>query len=114
MNNEPPQFISNTAHLLYRNDRLEKIRTIIGYGNEVCENIVDRGHPNGPERFVLTDTAIIKCYNARTGRHITDLIARTNQIYDRMGFAFSSLPFPLRKKIIDLADRHEELGYNNW
>lgn len=103
-----------TAHLSLRADRLEKIRIIIGYGNNVCENIVDRGHPNGPERFVLTDTAIIKCYNARTGRHITDLIARTPQIYDRLGSAFSILPFPLRKRIIELADMHESRGWNNW
>lgn len=104
----------DTAHLSQRNDRLEKIRTLIGYGNEVCENTKDRHHPNGPERFVLTDTGIIKCYNARTGRHITDLIARTNQIRDRLEGAFLALPFPLRKKITDLADMHEARGWNNW
>ena len=104
----------DTAHLSQRADRLEKIRTLIGYGNDVCENIVDRGHPAGPELFVLTDTGIIRCYNARTHRHITDLIARTRQIYDRLGSAFSALPFTLRKKIIDLADMHEARGWNNW
>lgn len=104
----------NTTHLYSRTDRLEKIRTIIGYGNDVCEFTKNRGHRDGPERFVLTDTAIIKCYNAITGRHITDLIARTPQIYDRLQSAFSALPFPLRKKITDLADMHEARGWNNW
>lgn len=104
----------DTAHLSHRADRLEKIRTLIGYGNDICKNVVDRGHPAGPELFILTDTGIIKCYNARTYRHITDLIARPRQIYDRLGAKFAALPFMLRRRVLDLARDHEMQGWNNW
>ena len=56
--------------------------------NVVCANVKDRGHRNGPERFELTDKGIIKTYNNITNRHITDLIARPSQIYDRLEDSF--------------------------
>ncbi len=81
--------------------------------NVICTNVKDRGHRNGPERFELTDKGIIKTYNNITNRHITDLIARPSQIYDRLENSFRALPKELRDKIISLARKHQELGYNN-
>ena len=81
--------------------------------NVVCTNVKDRGHINGPERFELTDKGIIKTYNNITNRHITDLIARPSQIYDRLGDSFRELPKEVRDSIILLARKHQELGYNN-
>ena len=81
--------------------------------NVVCTNVKDRGHRNGPERFELTDKGIIKTYNNITNRHITDLIARPLQIYDRLEDSFRALPKELKNNIISLARKHQKLGYNN-
>ena len=97
-----------------RMSRESLITDVIGDTNNViCVNIIDRGHKNGAERFELTDKGIIKVYNVNTNRHITDLIARPTQIYNRMEDAFLSLPMDVRNKIINIAKQHQRLGYNN-
>ena len=73
----------DTMH--YKNDkniavRIMVIEKYIGFGRDIFSAEVNRGHKNGTEIHVVTDTAIIKIYNARTRRHVTDLIARPNQI----------------------------------
>ena len=105
----------NTRHLTEeRNNRTEFINNVIGdTNNVVCVNVIDRGHRNGPERFELTDKGIIRTYNDITNRHITDLIARPAQIYDRLGDAFNALPNETKQKILNLARKHQALGYNN-
>lgn len=60
--------------------RREIIEKYIGWGKDIFSAEVDRGHKNGTEIHVITDTAIIKVYNIRTKKHVTDLIARPNQI----------------------------------
>lgn len=60
--------------------RREIIEKYIGWGENIFSAEVDRGHKNGTEIHVITDTAIIKVYNIRTKKHVTDLIARPNQI----------------------------------
>lgn len=97
-----------------RMNRAEFITNVIGDTNNViCTNVIDRGHVNGAERFELTDKGIIRVYNNVTNRHITDLIARPNQIYDRMGIAFLSVSKSVRKSVIEIAREHQKLGYNN-
>lgn len=105
----------NTKHFIEeRMNRAEFIKNVIGDTNRViCTNVIDRGHRNGEERFELTDKAIIKIYNNITNRHITDIIARPKQVYNRMGDAFFSLDINVRRRIISLARKHQELGYNN-
>lgn len=106
--------IEKTAHFMKdRGGRSNAIEEIGGYGTSVCKRIVDRGHPDGPEIFVLTDNAIIKVYNANTLRHVTDLIARPEQIVDRLGSALATLDRNLMTKIFNLARMHQERGYNN-
>ena len=71
----------NTMH--YNNDKEVRRNTIekyIEWGTDIFSAELDRGHKNGSEIHVVTDTAIIKIYNARTRKHVTDLIARPNQI----------------------------------
>ena len=106
--------MTNTKHYAKeRIDRAKLIADVIGDTNNViCTNVLDRGHKNGAERFELTDKAIIKAYNVNTNKHITDLIARPAQIYDRMGDAFLELPIETRRKIIALAREHQDKGYN--
>ena len=100
--------IEKTLHMRdERGDRMSAIEEIGGYGN-----IIDRGHRDGAEIFVLTDNAIIKVYNAETLRHITDLIARPEQIIDRMGSSLAKLDRGLLIQILNLARMHHEKGYN--
>lgn len=106
--------IEKTLHMRNeRGDRMNAIEELGGYGKSVCKRVLDRGHKDGPEIFVLTDNAIIKVYNANTLRHITDLIARPEQIIDRMGGALASIDRNLMLSILRLAREHEEKGYNN-
>ena len=105
----------DSYHLLnHRIDRSNKIRFQLPPGKELCRNVVDRGHPNGPEEFVLLDNGVIEVYNARTQKHITDLIARPGQIKSRMGQTFFKLPFRVQKSVLDKARENETLGRNNW
>lgn len=69
-----------SAH--YQNDRLirEHMIQYIGQGTVVRTVRWDRGHPNGAEIHKITDTGIIIIFNERTGKLITKIIARPNQI----------------------------------
>ena len=68
----------NTRH--YDSDRRERrdfIRDVIGYGKDIFSAEIDRGHRNGAEIHTVTDSGIIKIYNARTRKHN---IAYNNQV----------------------------------
>ena len=101
----------DTIH--YKNDKNIAVRTMvikkyIGFGRDIFSAEVDRGHENGTEIHVVTDTAIIKIYNARTRKHVTDLIARPNQIrrvYDAKG---QHAP----KWLLDVAYENQNRGFN--
>ena len=95
----------------YQNDRQTRealIRNEIGYGVKVAEFIVDRGHPNGPERHELTTTGIINIYNARTNKLVTKLIANPNQV--RRYYEAEGRTAP--EDILRLAYEHKRKGYN--
>ena len=93
--------------------RTEVIKNMLGgYGNPVLTSFFDRGHKDGPEKFVLTDNAIIIVRNLRTDRHITDLIARKGQIFSRFGDKFRTLPKEMQRRILDLCEDRERKGYN--
>ena len=92
----------------YVRDRVAREQLIrqIGIGKAVATVRIDRGHPNGPELHTLTTTGIIVIHNEATGKLITKLIARPNQIRKR----FKSTPEI--EKIIQLAIVHQQLQYN--
>ena len=100
----------------YKNEREYRanfIANVIGDTNNViCVNVKDRKHKDGLERFELTDKAIIHIYNHYTNRHITDIVARPNQIYDRLGSEFKTLPIKVQQEIIRLSKEHIRKGYN--
>lgn len=104
----------NTKHFAQdRQVRDNLIKNVIGDTNNViCVNVKDRGHRDGEERFELTDKAIIKVYNHKTNRHITDMVARPKQIFDRLGSEFDKLDVKTQMKILSLAKEHQRLGYN--
>ena len=88
-----------------RQDRENLIKEI-GSGKVVKRVVIDRGHRNGPEIHEVTDNAIVNIYNQRTGKLITKLIARPNQIkrYYKEGKA--------PKEILNKAYDHMKKGYN--
>lgn len=99
----------------YKNQRNEREKFIEeclgGDGNVVDSFIVDKGHKNGEERHDITDNGIIIVYNAKSGKEVTKLIARPQQIkryYEHTGRE----PPKEYKKILELARQHISLGYN--
>ena len=89
----------------YNRDRVarEKLIREIGIGKEIKTVEVDKGHPNGAELHTITTNGIVIIRNERTNKMITKLIARPNQIR-RYGIE--------DKKVIEIARKHQTLGYN--
>lgn len=79
-----------------------------GDGKIIDEFIVDKGHVKGLERHCVTDTGIIIIYNAASGKLVSKLIARPNQI-KRYYIGTDKEPPP---SLLRLAEWHESLGYN--
>lgn len=68
---------------------------------------VDKGHKNGAEIHVLYSNGIIRIYNERTRKHITDLVGRIGQC---KRYVRGRLP----RKMYEAAKEHERLNFNNW
>ena len=95
-----------------RYNREKFINEHIGDGYIVDGFVVDKGHLNGIEVHSITDNAIIIVHNYRTGKLVTKLLARPQQIkryYESTG----RKPPPEYKSILKLARQHNILGYNN-
>ena len=97
-----------TFHYGERTDRNRFIEEVIGFGNDVETFFWDKGHPNGPEYHTVTDTGIIKIHNVNTGKHITNLIARPQQIKRYFDMEGKECP----QELLDIAYKHFLLGYN--
>ena len=93
-------------HYMTDREYREALIKIIGQGNVIDKFVVDRGHKNGAERHELTDTGIIIIYNIRTNKLVTKLIARPNQV--KRYYPNGDYP----KHVVELARRHQEMGYN--
>ncbi len=85
-----------------RNDLIKKI----GEGTIVKTVILDRGHKNGAEIHEISSTGIITIKNFTSGKMITKLIARPNQI--RRYFPEGEAP----KDLIKISKKHMKMGYN--
>lgn len=97
--------MKNTIH--YKKDRAERkafIEAHIGFGKVVQIEVIDKGHKNGKEFHVLTNTGIIEVYNYFTHKHITDMVARPGQI--RREFD------EYTQDIINKARYHVRMGWN--
>lgn len=99
----------------YQNERCNREKFInerLGNGRVVDEFVVDRGHPDGAERHCITDNAIIIIYNVISGKLVTKLLARPQQIkryYESTGRKHP----PEYDNILRLAREHNILGYND-
>ena len=109
------RLMESTKH--FANDMASRqyiIDNIIGgAGNVVLTNVIDRGHPNGPERFELTDNGIIFVYNDLTDKQITILFPRIGQLVSRFGELFDNLPTDLKNSIKAKCREWKNRGYNN-
>lgn len=96
----------------YRNQRnkREKIieKYIHGDGYAIDYFIVDKGHSDGAEIHTITDNGIIIIHNYVTGKMVTKLIARPEQI--KRYYKNSGRKPP--EWLLKLAEYHESLGYN--
>ena len=99
----------------YKNKRCNREKFInehLGDGHIVDEFVVDKGHPNGAERHCITSNAIIIIYNVISGKLVTKLLARPQQIiryYESTGRRHP----PEYNNILELARQHQCLGYNH-
>ena len=99
----------------YTSQRLERekfIEECLGEGHIVDGFIVDKGHPHGAEVHSLTDNGIIIVHNLDTGKLVTKLLARPQQIkryYEHTG----RNPPHEYESILELALQHQIMGYNN-
>lgn len=103
----------NTKH--YKNQRYGRekfINKYIGDGYIVDGFVVDKGHSNGVEVHSITENAIIIVHNYRTGKLVTKLLARPQQI-KRYYEATGREPPPEYEHILEIALEHNILGYNN-
>lgn len=101
--------------LHYSNDRTSReylIANVIGLGKVVRTVLWDRHHPNGSEIHCISDTGIVTIYNELTGKMVTRLIARPEQI--RRYYEHTKTKVTCPQYLIDLAIEHKKLGYNNY
>lgn len=72
----------NTAHIRDRATRINVVERLLveEKATPIKAFVVDKGHRNGSEIHVIYNNGIVRIYNERTLRHITDLIARIPQI----------------------------------
>lgn len=92
-----------------RHDRETFIEEQVGDGNIVDTFVVDRGHPNGDETHSVTDTGVIIVRNRLTGKLITKLIARPEQLRRLYALRNSTPP----KKLLRLAYKNNSKNFNN-
>lgn len=100
----------------YKNKRYKREKFIHKYingdGEIIDEFIINRGHKNGLEIHQLTDNAIIIIKNYNSGKLISKLIARENQI--KRYYKLSGRTPPAQyERALYLARWHESLGYNH-
>lgn len=95
-----------------RNEREKFIDEHFGNDYIVDEFIVDRNHPKGVERHCLTNNGVIIIYNLYSGKLVTKLLARPQQI--KRYYECSGIKPPLEyKQILRLAKEHAIAGYND-
>ena len=96
----------------YRKDRIKRERFIKKYMNGdgyiIDGFVIDKGHKNGLEVHSITDNGLIIIHNYHTGKLITKLIARPEQIERYYRYNNKKAPAWL----IKLSEWHMSLLYN--
>ena len=95
-----------TEHFKHRVYRLES--NGIGIGMVAGGFLVDKGHDKGMEEHYVTSTGLVIIRNHDSGKAITILVARPEQV-ERY---FSQLGFCIPSKIVRMAERNRKLKLN--
>lgn len=80
-----------------------------GDGKIVDSFVVDKGHRNGAERHCITNHGLIIVYNVNSGKMVTKLIARPQQVKRYYDNANKQPP----ESILKLCREHQRMGFNN-
>ena len=80
-----------------------------GDGKIIDSFIVDKGHKNGLEKHCITDTGIVIVYNLESGKFVTKIVARPQQI--KRYYEGSGKDPP--RWLMYLAEWHKSMNYNN-
>lgn len=102
---------NESEHILRdRAERLAKVDALIKEEKAVLVKTfwVDKGHENGAELHNLYSNAVIRVYNKKSGKHITDMFAREGQIHRYYEAINKKAP----KDILKFARKHVEKGLN--
>ena len=105
--------INQTNHYKRKRYKREKLikKYLGGDGNVVDSFVVDKGHKNGLEKHCITDNGIIIIYNVSSGKLISKLVARPQQV--KRYYEHTGKDPPLEyESILELAREHQILGYN--
>ncbi len=95
-----------------RSERESFIEENLGDGHIIDGFIVDKGHPMGAEVHSITDNGIIIVHNLESGKLVTKLLARPQQI--KRYYEHTGRNPPLEyENILELAFQHQIMGYNN-
>lgn len=70
---------------------------------------VDKGHRKGAELHNLYSDGIVRVYNEKSGKHVTDLIARVGQVYRY----YEAINMEAPKEIIRFARNHQNRGLHH-
>ena len=98
---------NDTAHISERSRRVNEVERLLieEKAKPIKAYTIDKGHKNGFEIHVIYNNGVVRIYNKRTHKHITDLFAREPQI-TRYGITVTKT---MRKKI----RRHVNTGLNH-
>ena len=96
-----------------RTERHNKIVSVLGTPDFQTSFEVDKAHPNGNEIHTLFSNGVILIRNKRTGKVITELIARPAQIKRYWEDNMNAMPVQWYS-VINKAYHHQVMGYNNW
>lgn len=92
-----------------RNDREKLIRECLGGDGQIVDRfIVNKFHPRGKEIHELRDNGLIIIFNKNSGRLITKIIARKNQIERYYKNTNKIAP----QWLLDLAEANQYNGLN--
>lgn len=95
-----------------RSEREKIIEECLGGDGKVIDRfLVNKGHIKGLEIHSITDNGIIIIHNKNSGKLVSKLIARPQQIKRYYKLTGREPPKDY-KKILDLTEQHQILGYN--
>ena len=96
-----------TKHIGRRANRTELVNSF-GKLHRIDGFEVDKGHKNGNEIHIVSKEGVIEIYNKATGKHVTDLIARPQQV--KRYYEATSTVVPI--DVVREARDHERKQYN--